>query len=116
MADTIPSAQFPAPVANVWKGMAELMNRGLGALPPTAVQYAKGFMGVGAVLPVLEALCPVVESNGFDMAACMSTCTGSDALDLRSHSHGVTSREWASGGCPFSGLSAANPIRSTMCR
>ena len=38
--------------------MAELMNRGLGALPPTAVQYAKGFMGVGAVLPVLEALCP----------------------------------------------------------
>ena len=51
----IPSQQFPAPVANVWVGMAELMNQGLGALPPTAVIYAKGFMSFGVALPVLEA-------------------------------------------------------------
>jgi uncharacterized oligopeptide transporter (OPT) family protein len=53
-ADAIPSAQFPAPVANVWKDMAELMNRGLSALPPSAVSYAQGFMALGIALPVVE--------------------------------------------------------------
>lgn len=52
----IPSEQFPAPVANVWKGMAELMNKGLGALPPTAVTYARGFMALGVALPVVDAI------------------------------------------------------------
>ena len=55
---TIPSAQFPAPVASVWKDMAELMNRGVGALPPTALGYARAFMGLGVALPLLEACCP----------------------------------------------------------
>ena len=57
---TIPSTQFPAPVANVWKDMALLMNRGLGALPPSAIGYAKGFAAIGMGLPLLEACLPPV--------------------------------------------------------
>ena len=33
----VPSAQFAAPVAFVWKDMAILMQRGLAALPPSAL-------------------------------------------------------------------------------
>ena len=35
-----------------------LMNRGLGALPPSTLHYARGFAGLGVVLSLLEALLP----------------------------------------------------------
>jgi len=54
----VPSAQFQAPVASVWLKMAMLMNRGLGALPPSTLHYARGFAGLGVVLSLLEALLP----------------------------------------------------------
>jgi uncharacterized oligopeptide transporter (OPT) family protein len=54
----IPSAQFAAPVANVWKDMALLMQTGLSALPPSAVGWGKAFSAVGVSLPLLEALGP----------------------------------------------------------
>jgi len=59
---TIPSPAFPAPVAGVWKDMAMLMNRGLGALPPTALTYATAFMAIGVALPLLEAAAPAAMS------------------------------------------------------
>ena len=42
-------------MANVWKDMAILMKRGLTALPPSSLAYAKGFAGLGVALPLLEA-------------------------------------------------------------
>jgi len=50
----IPSEQFTAPVAGVWKDMALFMQQGLAALPPTALAYAKGFAVIGGLLPLLE--------------------------------------------------------------
>jgi len=52
----VPSEQFPAPVAHVWKDMALLMRDGLGALPTSALQCATAFAVLGAVLPVCEHL------------------------------------------------------------
>ena len=54
----IPSAQFAAPVANVWKDMAMLMQKGLTALPPSTRTYAAAFGGLGVALPLLEAAGP----------------------------------------------------------
>lgn len=54
----IPSAEFKAPVAHVWKDMAELMLNGIAALPPSALRFATAFGAVGAALPVLEAALP----------------------------------------------------------
>ncbi|KAL3927353.1 MAG: hypothetical protein SGPRY_002861 [Prymnesium sp.] len=50
----IPSPQFTAPVAHVWKDMAILMQKGTAALPPSAVRFASYFAVAGAVLPVIE--------------------------------------------------------------
>ncbi|KAL1529738.1 hypothetical protein AB1Y20_000674 [Prymnesium parvum] len=50
----IPSAQFSAPVAHVWKDMAILMQQGSSALPESAVRYASGFAIAGATLSVIE--------------------------------------------------------------
>ena len=55
----IPSPQFPAPVANVWKDMAVLMQKGTAALPPSALGYAQGFGVIGVALALAEALGPV---------------------------------------------------------
>jgi len=54
----IPSAQFAAPVAHVWKDMAMLMKAGPSALPPSSTTYAAAFAAVGATLAALEARCP----------------------------------------------------------
>jgi len=51
---TIPSEDFPAPVAHVWKDMAELMQDGLGVLPESARVCAFIFMVIGIGLPILE--------------------------------------------------------------
>ena len=55
----IPSPQFPAPVANVWKDMAVLMQKGTAALPPSALGYAQGFGLIGVALALAEALGPI---------------------------------------------------------
>lgn len=54
----IPSAQFAAPVAVVWKDMALLMNSGVTALPPSALVYAQGFAALGSTLAIGEVACP----------------------------------------------------------
>ena len=54
----IPSAQFAAPVASVWKDMALLMRSGVSALPPSALGYAQGFAALGATLAIGEAAFP----------------------------------------------------------
>ena len=63
----IPSAQFQAPSAHVWKDMAVLMQQGISALPPTALVYARWFGLLGAILPLIEssgsALAPYLPSG-----------------------------------------------------
>ena len=54
----VPSAQFAAPVAFVWKDMAILMQRGLAALPPSALHFAAAFGAAGVALPLLEEVVP----------------------------------------------------------
>ena len=54
----VPSAQFAAPVAFVWKDMAILMQRGLAALPPSALHFAAAFGTAGVALPLLEEVVP----------------------------------------------------------
>ena len=48
-----------APVAHIWKDMAVLMQKGLGALPPTARDFAAGFGSFGVLLPLLEQFGPL---------------------------------------------------------
>uniref|UniRef100_A0A6U6KYX8 Oligopeptide transporter n=1 Tax=Odontella aurita TaxID=265563 RepID=A0A6U6KYX8_9STRA len=50
----IPSTDFPAPVAHIWKDMALLMKDGPGALPRSAVCFAALFAVIGVSLPILE--------------------------------------------------------------
>jgi OPT family oligopeptide transporter len=52
----IPSEQFSAPVAHVWKDMALLMRSGPSALPPSAVTFAGWFGAGGAAMAALEML------------------------------------------------------------
>jgi len=48
------TARWPAPAALVWKGVAELLSKGVGALHPTAqIGLAIGAL-IGIVLPLLE--------------------------------------------------------------
>ncbi len=50
--------RFPAPAAQVWKGVAELMSHGLGELPVSARWGAFAGALVGLVLPILERVFP----------------------------------------------------------
>ena len=50
----VPSAQFTAPVAHVWKDMAILMGKGSSALPESSLDFAAGFAVIGALLPLVE--------------------------------------------------------------
>ena len=54
----MPSEQFKAPVASVWLKMAVLMQKGLSALPPSTLFYAKAFGAVGGALSLADALLP----------------------------------------------------------
>lgn len=86
------TARWPAPGAIVWKGVAELVTHGFGALDPTArVGFAIG-AAVGIVLPLLEAAFPnyrryIPSATGIGVAftipafACMSMCIGAIAAD-----------------------------------
>jgi uncharacterized oligopeptide transporter (OPT) family protein len=50
--------KWPAPAALVWRGVAELLSKGVGALPPTArIGLAVGAV-IGIVLPLLEKAFP----------------------------------------------------------
>ena len=52
------SDKFPAPSAQVWKGVAELLSRGIGSLDPSA-RWALVIGGLtGIILPVVERLSP----------------------------------------------------------
>lgn len=45
-------------MAHIWKDMALLMQKGLGALPSTARDFAAGFGACGIALPLLEEFGP----------------------------------------------------------
>jgi len=50
--------KFPAPAAQVWKAVAELLSRGLGALHPTArIGMVTGGL-IGIILPLLPRFLP----------------------------------------------------------
>ena len=55
---SIPSTQFPALVAHVWKDMAVLMQKGLSALPASAQRFGAAFAAGGALLSVAEEVLP----------------------------------------------------------
>ena len=55
----IPSEKFPAPVAYVWKDMAQLMNTGPSVLPESSRWFAAAFGLIGTALPVADELTPV---------------------------------------------------------
>mgnify|MGYP001405332669 CR=1 FL=1 len=56
--DILGSDKFPAPSAQVWKGVAELLSRGIGSLDASA-RWALFFGGLtGIALPVAERLLP----------------------------------------------------------
>jgi uncharacterized oligopeptide transporter (OPT) family protein len=58
-ADVLGGDKFPAPAAQVWKGVAELLALGLSSLDITA-RWALAIGGlVGILIPVLERLLPV---------------------------------------------------------
>ncbi len=50
--------RFPASMAVVWKGVAELLSQGLGSLHPTARMGALAGAALGLVLPILEKAFP----------------------------------------------------------
>jgi uncharacterized oligopeptide transporter (OPT) family protein len=50
--------RFPAAMAVVWKGVAELLSHGVGTLPPTARLGALAGAGLGLLLPLLERALP----------------------------------------------------------
>ena len=56
--DVLGSDRFPAPSAQVWKGVAELLSRGIGSLDPSARWALVGGGLTGIVLPVVERLLP----------------------------------------------------------
>ena len=57
-ADMLGGEKWPAPAALVWRGVAELLAKGVGALPPSArVGLLIGGV-VGLVLPILEMVFP----------------------------------------------------------
>ena len=65
--------KFPAPAAQVWKAVAELLARGAEALPPYALTSLLVGAGVGTVLTLLEKLAPrhkrwIPSPVGFGMA------------------------------------------------
>jgi OPT family oligopeptide transporter len=49
---------YPAPAAHAWKAMAELLARGLDALPPGSVGAVSAGLAFGAALPLLRRLVP----------------------------------------------------------
>ena len=57
-ASVLGTERFPAAMAVVWKGVAELLSAGLGALPPTARLGALIGTTVGLALPLLERAFP----------------------------------------------------------
>jgi OPT family oligopeptide transporter len=50
--------QFPAPAAEVWKSVAELLAKGIGSMHPTILNSIVIGAGVGVVLTLLEGLAP----------------------------------------------------------
>jgi uncharacterized oligopeptide transporter (OPT) family protein len=57
-ASALGTERFPAAMAVVWKGVAELLSHGLGTLPPTARVGALVSAGLGLLLPLLERALP----------------------------------------------------------
>ena len=53
---TVPSEEFPAPVAHIWRDMAELLSDGIGVLPESALGFASIFSVGGVALAVMERL------------------------------------------------------------
>ncbi len=57
-ASVLGTERFPAAMAVVWKGVAELLSHGLTSLPPTARIGALVSAGLGLLLPLLERAFP----------------------------------------------------------
>ncbi len=57
-ADVLGTERFPAAMAVVWKGVAELLSHGITSLPPTARIGALVSAGLGLLLPLLERAFP----------------------------------------------------------
>ena len=57
-ASALGTERFPAAMAVVWKGVAELLSHGLGTLPPTARVGALVSAALGLLLPLLERAFP----------------------------------------------------------
>jgi uncharacterized oligopeptide transporter (OPT) family protein len=57
-AEALGTERFPAAMAVVWKGVAELLSHGLGSLPPTARLGALVSAALGLLLPLLERAFP----------------------------------------------------------
>jgi uncharacterized oligopeptide transporter (OPT) family protein len=57
-ASALGTERFPAAMAVVWKGVAELLSHGLGALPPSARLGAAAGAALGLLLPLAERAFP----------------------------------------------------------
>lgn len=57
-ADALGGDRFPAPAAQVWRAVAQLLAEGLKALPPYALESLAAGAAVGVVLTALERLFP----------------------------------------------------------
>jgi OPT family oligopeptide transporter len=58
---TIGEGDIPAPAAHAWKAMAELLAKGLGALPPKCLEAVVIACIVGAILSILKKVKPVAK-------------------------------------------------------
>lgn len=56
------SEKLPAPAAHAWKAMAELLSKGLDALPPHAVSAVVAAALVGAAVPVIRKFVPAAQT------------------------------------------------------
>ena len=52
------SAELPAPAAKVWEGVARLLAKGIGSLPPGALTAILVGVALGIVLTLLEEFAP----------------------------------------------------------
>jgi uncharacterized oligopeptide transporter (OPT) family protein len=57
-ADALGTAQFPAPAAQAWRAVAELLSEGLESMHPTVIWAIIIGGSVGIILPLLEKLLP----------------------------------------------------------
>jgi uncharacterized oligopeptide transporter (OPT) family protein len=97
--DMLGGEKWPAPAALVWKGVAELLSKGVGALPESA-RYGL-FIGaaIGVILPLLEKAFPRQKSF-------IPSATG---LGLAFTINGYNSVSFFIGACLSLWLSRANP-------